>query len=262
MAIQDCKTIAVSLSYKKALGLLELTSTHLQWTQDGKKAPTVRVPHAEAASLFCSKEGASQVRLKLGLVGDDAGHNFTFTSPQPVALVEREKFKAELTNIISRNRSGVSTPTLHAPGTPTVPTSINAASSKIPVTAARTPHSRAASVAGDGRASATPVSDPTSEFRLRKKVLLGNPELAALHRELVMGGHITENEFWEGREHLILAQAAAEIQRRGKPGQLVDPRPQTVDGEVKIVITPQLVHDIFEEFPVVAKAYSDNVPRK
>lgn len=93
-------------------------------------------------------------------------------------------------------------------------------------------------------------------------MLLGNPELAALHRELVMGGHITENEFWEGREHLILAQAAAEIQRRGKPGQLVDPRPQTVDGEVKIVITPQLVHDIFEEFPVVAKAYSDNVPRK
>lgn len=140
------------------------------------------------------------MRLKLGLVGDDAGHNFTFTSPQPVALVEREKFKAELTNIISRNRSGVSTPTLHVPGTPTVPTSINAASSKIPVTAARTPHSRAASVAGDGRASATPVSDPTSEFRLRKKVLLGNPELAALHRELVMGGHITENEFWEGRE--------------------------------------------------------------
>jgi len=33
-------------------------------------------------------------------------------------------------------------------------------------------------------------------------------------------------------------------------------------GEVKIVITPQLVHDIFEEYPVVAKAYNDNVPNK
>jgi hypothetical protein len=31
---------------------------------------------------------------------------------------------------------------------------------------------------------------------------------------------------------------------------------------VKIVITPQLVHDIFDEFPVVAKAYNDNVPNK
>jgi transcription initiation factor TFIIH subunit 1 len=57
--------------------------------------------------------------------------------------------------------------------------------------------------------------------------------------------------------------AATENQKRGRPGQLVDPRPQTVEGgEVKIVITPQLVHDIFEEFPVVAKAYSDNVPNK
>ena len=35
-----------------------------------------------------------------------------------------------------------------------------------------------------------------------------------------------------------------------------------MDGEVKIVITPQLVHDIFEEFPVVARAYSENVPEK
>ncbi|CCM01145.1 uncharacterized protein FIBRA_03193 [Fibroporia radiculosa] len=77
-----------------------------------------------------------------------------------------------------------------------------------------------------------------------------------------MSSQITENEFWEGREHLILAQAAAESQKRGKPGQLVDPRPQTVDGEIKIIITPQLVHDIFEEYPVVAKAYNDNVPNK
>ncbi len=63
-------------------------------------------------------------------------------------------------------------------------------------------------------------------------------------------------------KHLLLAQAAAESQKRGRPGQLVDPRPQSVDGEVKIIITPQLVHDIFEEFPIVARAYSDNVPEK
>ena len=61
---------------------------------------------------------------------------------------------------------------------------------------------------------------------------------------------------------MLLAQAAAEKQKKGKPGQLVDPRPQTVDGEIKMVITPQLVHDIFEEYPVVAKAYTENVPNK
>jgi len=43
----------------------------------------------------------------------------------------------------------------------------------------------------------------------------------------------------------------------------VDPRPETVEGgEIKIRITPQLVHDIFDEYPVVAKAYTENVPNK
>ncbi|KAI0082063.1 hypothetical protein K474DRAFT_1655997 [Panus rudis PR-1116 ss-1] len=254
-------------SYKKLPGLLELTSTHLQWTHDGKKVPSVKVPLSEAATLFCSKEGAPQVRLKLGLVSDETGHNFTFTSPQAVAVAEREKFKAELTNVISRNRSGVATPNPNTrpPGTPGTPLPPKAANGSTPRPALGTPRasaSRAGSVASDSRGSGTPLGDPTHDFRLRKKVLLANPDLAKLHRELVMTGQISENEFWEGREHMLLAQAAAENQRRGKPGQLVDPRPQTVDGEIKIVITPQLVHDIFEEYPVVAKAYSDNVPTK
>ena len=64
-------------------------------------------------------------------------------------------------------------------------------------------------------------------------------------------------------KHLILAQATSESQKKGKPGQLVDPRPEAVEGgEIKIRITPQLVHDIFDEYPIVAKAYSDNVPNK
>ncbi|RDX55046.1 hypothetical protein OH76DRAFT_1372618 [Lentinus brumalis] len=260
-------------SYKKLPGLLELTDSYLQWTKAGDKAPVVKVPHAEAASLSRSKVGAPQVRLKIGLLSDEAGHNFTFTSPQPVALAERDKFEAELTNIIARNRAGalqtVPAPTkafqAATPATPapTTPAHGSALGTPMRPPSSRPSMSRAVSVASDARASGTPVGgDATTDFRLRKKVLLSNPELAQLHRELVMGGHISENEFWEGREHLLLAQAAAENQKRGKPGQLVDPRPTSVDGEVKIVITPQLVHDIFEEFPIVARAYSDNVPAK
>ncbi|KIM91917.1 hypothetical protein PILCRDRAFT_57232 [Piloderma croceum F 1598] len=254
-------------SYKKTPGQLELTETHLQWFADGKKAPSVRVLYAEAASLFCSKEGAAQIRLKLGLVGDDTGHNFTFTSPQSVAYKERETFKKELTNIISRNRSvpNVTTPRppLNTSISSTTPAISNAPTPRSVVPPSRASTSRAPSVSSDGRTPIVPGSDPTSDFRLRKQVLVSNPELGALHRDLVMSGQITEAEFWEGREHLLLAQTATESQKRGRPGQLVDPRPETVEGgEVKIVITPQLVHDIFEEYPVVAKAYNDNVPNK
>ncbi|KIP08401.1 hypothetical protein PHLGIDRAFT_29570 [Phlebiopsis gigantea 11061_1 CR5-6] len=258
-------TLTAKASYKKLPGTLELTSTHLQWTQDGKKAPSIRIPHVEAASLFCSKEGAAQVRLKIGLVSDDAGHNFTFLAPQPVAVTEREKFKTELTNIIGVNRRGPNTPSVvPSPITPVLAQqSSNAPSSRPAIPMSRSSTSRAPSVAAsDSRRTGTPMSDPTSDYQLRIRVLLSNPELAALHRELVMSRQITENEFWEGREHILLAQAAQESQRKGKSGQLVDPRPQTVDGEIKIVITPQLKLDIFEEYPVVKKAFEENVDKK
>ncbi|KAG6880215.1 hypothetical protein C0992_003879 [Termitomyces sp. T32_za158] len=233
-------TLTGRASYKKVAGLLELTDAHLQWTPLAQTVPAVRVPLAQAASLFCSKEGAPHVRLKLGLLHDDAAHNFTFTAPPPAAHNERERFKTELTAIISRNRA-------HVPAVP-------AATPTAPRTVAPLPVSR----------RSTPViasTDPAADFRLRRFVLVANPDLAQLHRDLVIGGQITEEEFWDGREHLLLAQAAADAQKRGKSGQLVDPRPEAVDGgEIKIRITPQLVHDIFDEYPVVAKAYSENVP--
>ena len=148
------------------------------------------------SALFCSKEGATQVRLKIGLVGDDNGHNFTFTSsPQSTAYTERETFKREITTIISRNRSVIDTKS--AAPTPAV-------FSSVPTPrhhgVSRHSTSRAPSVSSDGKTSVIPGNDPTSDFRLRKKVLMSNPELGILHRDLVMSGQITESEFWEGRE--------------------------------------------------------------
>lgn len=165
------------------------------------------------AALFCSKEGAAQVRLKLGLLGDDTGHNFTFTSPQPVAYTEREQFKKELTNIISRNRSAQDAPKPLASSTTT------SASASAPAPGAPTPRplaipshpstSRAGSVSSDRRSTPViPGNDAASDFRLRKKVLLSNPDLGSLHRDLVMSGQITEAEFWDGREVIHVMHSA------------------------------------------------------
>jgi transcription initiation factor TFIIH subunit 1 len=156
-------------------------------------------------ALFCSKEGAPQVRLKLGLVSDDTGHNFTFTSPQPVAYTERETFKRELTNIISNNRSRIDLPPPVTPA-PLVPTS-NISPSRLPPSSR--PSTRAASVSSDRRTPIIPGNDPASEFRLRKRILMNNPELGSLHRDLVMTGQITEAEFWDGREVILCLSSAA-----------------------------------------------------
>lgn len=226
------------------------------------------------AALFCSKVGAAQVKMKLVLTSYPDGHTFSFTAPPPIATAEREAFKTEITNHISRNRGAPVAPAPAAPA-PAVPFALPTPRPVLPIPST----SRAPSVTSDSRASSAPAND-AGDYRLRKRVLLNSPELAALHRELVMTGQITESEFWDGREvrfstmciqllalmmakkHLLQGQAASETQKKGKSGQLVDPRPQTVEGEIKIVITPQLVHDIFEEYPVVATAYNDNVPGK
>jgi transcription initiation factor TFIIH subunit 1 len=152
------------------------------------------------SALFSSKEGAAQVRLKIGLESDNNGHNFTFTSAPPVALTEREMFKAQLTTIISNNRAARDTGAVQPPqaGVPIPTSSSNSAVRRAPAPAPSRPSdSRAESVSSH---RGTPVNDPINDFHVRKKVLLNTPELAALHRELVMSGQITETEFWEGRE--------------------------------------------------------------
>lgn len=149
---------------------------------------------ASPLALFCSKEGSPQVKLKLGLVDNDAGHTFLFIGPQ--ANIERETFKKELTNIIGANRAvgatQASTSTTNAQQTSIWSTA--STSRPLPVS------SRATSVSSNDHSSFTPIGGPTEDFRIRKKVLLKDTELAALHKELVMSGQITETEFWDGRE--------------------------------------------------------------
>ncbi|KAH8994685.1 hypothetical protein EDB86DRAFT_2924903 [Lactarius hatsudake] len=53
-------------SYGKLPGLLELTTIHLQWTQDRKKAPAVRVAHPEVTSS-ASKLESQMDALILGV---------------------------------------------------------------------------------------------------------------------------------------------------------------------------------------------------
>ena len=130
-----------------------------------------------------------------------------------MAYSERETFKMHLTNIISRNRSsGILTTATNAGAaaspaqTPKRP--VTAASALTPSKAAmsvalpgsRASTSRATSVVSDRRTPILSGQDAATDFRLRKRVLLANPELLALHKDLVMGGQITEAEFWEGRE--------------------------------------------------------------
>ena len=121
---------------------------------------------------------------------------FVFTSVQ--AGADREVFKKELQNIMATNRSNPISTTEN--GTP----QLKSQSLQRTAATATSSVSRATSVSSNDRMSTAP-SGPIEDFHIRKKVLMRSPELATLHRELVMTGQITESEFWEGREVCTLA---------------------------------------------------------
>lgn len=60
---------------------------------------------------------------------------------------------------------------------------------------------------------------------------------------------------------MLESEATAAAQRKGKSSEIVAPRLKTGEhGQILLTLTPQLLADIFEEFPVVLQAYSENVP--
>jgi transcription initiation factor TFIIH subunit 1 len=62
---------------------------------------------------------------------------------------------------------------------------------------------------------------------------------------------------------LIDEAAIADSQKKGKSSRLVDPKPAlSTTGDMKVIMTPQLALDIFEEWPVVARAFRENVSSK
>jgi len=148
------------------------------------------------SGLFASKAGAAEPKLKL-VLSTGANHTFAFSSAQDADL-----FKEKLSVIVKNNNEPPAPAS--TPARPTDPPSSTARPSlapnpsrvssssytAAPPPAVSTPDSRSSSIA-PGR---------QETFELRKQVLFRSPELAALHRELVISRLITEAEFWEGRE--------------------------------------------------------------
>jgi transcription initiation factor TFIIH subunit 1 len=211
--------------YDKQPGVVVLSRNRLAWTPDGQSKPTVLIPLSKISSksspksaknkeltsivdLHCSKEGAPKSKFKVGLTDNDAGHTFSLASPAAVAQTELVNFKRELLEVITRNNANATQaaqqpPSLALPGS----SSRKTPRAETPSVSTSKGDNRAASIPGSPRPGLSPSVSSTSlsksslpDFEIRKRVLTKMPELASLHKELVISGQITESEFWEGRE--------------------------------------------------------------
>ncbi|XP_010913638.1 general transcription and DNA repair factor IIH subunit TFB1-1 isoform X2 [Elaeis guineensis] len=106
----------------------------------------------------------------------------------------------------------------------------------------------------------------TTEMELRMKLLREDSELQKLHKQFVIGGVLTESEFWATRKSLLDDDAQRTAKQRAgfKSAMLADVRPST-DGrtnKVTFSLTPEIIHQIFAEKPAVHRAFLNFVPSK
>ncbi|CAE6441145.1 unnamed protein product [Rhizoctonia solani] len=225
-------------SFQKKLGHLVLTQRSLSWTEDKQKEPRLNLPNTSLQKMFFSKPGSASTSMKVMDGPDPKLNAYTFVFTSSKAVAEGNNFKEMITNILTQN--------------------IAQQQAQLAREQAATTDTQAAAPV-----TITPRADrPLSVNDLRKSVLLKRLDLAALHRELVITGSLSEAEFWAGREHLLSAEESLERQRKGRPTQMLELRGAGTNekGDIKITITPERAQQIFIEYPVVKRAYDENVP--
>ena len=241
------KALYASVSFKKVPGTLILHPNGvLEWNPSSSTSSVrgFRVPDIGLKGIQVSKPGAAQVALRIiandqTTINGDSSALLVFSADADTAGKHRETFKERLAAAIAKTRVDQQQP----------PTQTGTATAH---TAAR-------------MQNGTKAGREVNEVTLRGRVLRSNPQLLALHKEVVGSGTLSDADFWAHptRATLLRAERAQMEQQAGRRGQLADPHPtQNEAGELKINITPQLIRDLFEQYPVLTRAYDENVPSR
>ena len=93
--------------------------------------------------------------------------------------------------------------------------------------------------------------------------MASDPELKLAYDQLVETQALSATEFWASRQSLLEAEASKQrSQERGTPSALItDVRPSQ-QSSIKYTLTPEIIRQIFLEYPGVKRAYDENVPDK
>lgn len=97
---------------------------------------------------------------------------------------------------------------------------------------------------------------------LQQRLLRDNIKLMRTFTEAVIKEGMEAEEFWKSRVHLLRSFAIQNNQKRGPYNVLSTIKPvASSDNEVNVNVTRDKIKEIFKQYPVVRKAYEDNVPR-
>lgn len=267
--------IAASASHAKIPGTayLDLGKRELRWVPQSPSLAdqTLLLPFRDVDKLLAGKGKPGGTTFSLKIVrfpGTGTDPIITFTAPEgrERAEADRERFKEHLFSAATSNKeAGKKEEFGPRPSEPSP-----AAASNAGVSTPQTPTTPGSGPGPVGPRASEAVRDPSTleqqrkdEIQLRIAVLAAYPDLQALHKELVFKKVMKDKEFWAhpARAALLRAERMARAQRRGRNARIADPRPTNdAEGNLSISLSADLVKDVFEQYPLVAKAYGELVP--
>ncbi|CAM6081591.1 unnamed protein product [Calypogeia fissa] len=228
-------------------GVLMMTETRFKWvSNDPKASSAVDHPFTVIKAHFFNK-GTKKALLNLSKGGDAKADGFVFEFD---SFPDRDICRDHVAKILGKQNPSAGVPSGGQPFKPAAGIQAGGQSAK------------------PSAPSFSPQVDQfdQAEMERRMKLLQTDSELQKLHSQLVMGGVLSEADFWNARKHMLDDEAdRAPKQRTGlKSAMLADVRPLT-DGRTNKVtfnLTPEIIHQIFAEKPAVHRAFLLNVPNK
>ncbi|CAK9152209.1 unnamed protein product [Ilex paraguariensis] len=115
---------------------------------------------------------------------------------------------------------------------------------------------------------AAPLQDEQlshAEMERRIRLLQEDSELQKLHKQLVIGGVLSEAEFWATRKKLLDENASRKSKQQvGLRNDMFHVKPSSDGSSNKVTfnLTPEIIHQIFAEKPAVRQTFLNFVPSK
>lgn len=250
-----------SAAYKKADGTISLRQkpSTVVWTPSTGSAP-VSISVADITNLQKSPATSAKASVKIVVQpqGKPEPENFvlTFTSTSS-AKDDQAKLVDLLKDIIASIKSGPApasaADTTRGDGQPAAFAIANALGATINTNSS------------DERYADSRLITDTN---LQRSLLNANPELQRRFQESYRGkpDSITTSQFstqfWSTRLHLLRAHAAEKNQQHGVYNVLPEVKLKRVNDQMRLEITKEQIQLIFNQHPLVKRAYDDLVPQK
>ncbi|CAH01706.1 TFIIH/NER complex subunit TFB1 [Kluyveromyces lactis] len=266
------ETHSGAATYKKVNGMLRVdedaSPANLIWrSTDGDKSTTIELNMVDKLQAT----PASSDKMMLRIVGkidsgikkrkDNEGneipikppvHMFTFNNRTVM-----DNIKETLQHIIARYKDEESTQEKHKNETEISPANTPVASET--PQPSHLPQDLINTAMLD---SSLTKSKLLSNLMLQQSLLKESKELMNIFQDTVIKSGLPPHEFWSTRIPLLRAYALSTSQKIGPYNVLSTIKPvASSDNKVNVNVSREKIHTIFQSYPIVKKAYDDNVPK-